>query len=206
MKPPTTMWPDSWPSWNSTLSRNRSAWITPRGSASCRCWPWKRISDLQQLRVLGARGTDRSPARRRSTTSDRADCPGRRGRSAPPGASPPAPRRPARNARASGSRTGAPSRKVTMVAGLPFSSPRNSLRRLAIGLGHGNAVAGQMRHQVQVERQLGRRQLLEQRQHEPAVGGGDEVVGVLDPGENALQVGQQRRSSSSSARPTAARG
>jgi len=37
-----------------------------------------------------------------------------------------------------------------------------------------------MRHQVQVERQLVRAEYLEQRQHETAVAGGDEVVGVFD--------------------------
>ena len=44
----------------------------------------------------------------------------------------------------------------------------------------GNAVAREVRHQVEVERQLLRRQALEQGQHVAALGRGDEVVAVLD--------------------------
>ena len=58
------------------------------------------------------------------------------------------------------------------------------------GLGARQAVPGQMRHQLEIERQLHRPQLLEQREHVAALRGGDEVVGVLDAGEDAAQVGE----------------
>ena len=57
-------------------------------------------------------------------------------------------------------------------------------------LGAGQAVAGKMRHQVEVERQFLAGELLEQGQHELAVRGGDEIIGVLDPRQNAVQIGE----------------
>ena len=50
-----------------------------------------------------------------------------------------------------------------------------------------NAVAREVRHQVEIERQLVRRQALEQREHVAALRGGDEVVGVLDAGLDRLE-------------------
>ena len=69
---------------------------------------------------------------------------------------------------------------------------------LALGIGgrirHRNALAGQMLHQVQVERQLLEGQALEQRQHivmRLAVAqGADEIVGVLDAAGAAFDVGE----------------
>jgi len=48
--------------------------------------------------------------------------------------------------------------------------------------GTGNAVARKVCHQIQVERQLADGEFLEQREHEAAVAGSDEVIGVLDAG------------------------
>src|SRR5215470_12000717 len=45
-----------------------------------------------------------------------------------------------------------------------------------------------MRHEAEVERQVLPRQPLEQRQDVVAVGGGDEVVGILDAGGDRLQL------------------
>ena len=77
-----------------------------------------------------------------------------------------------------------------MAAGLPLSSPEQLVLQVGDRFRAGQAVAGKMRHQVQIERQFLAGELLEQGQHEPAVAGGDEIVGVLDAGKNALQVGQ----------------
>ena len=46
----------------------------------------------------------------------------------------------------------------------------------------------QVRHQVHVERQFVRFELLEQRQNVAAVRRGDEVIGVFDAGGNALEA------------------
>src|SRR6185503_16155046 len=60
---------------------------------------------------------------------------------------------------------------------------RLAVQRAEVGVGQarhrrrtGNAVARKVRHQVEVERQLGRRQALEQRQDVAALRGGDKVV------------------------------
>ena len=58
-----------------------------------------------------------------------------------------------------------------------------------------NAVAREVRHQVEVERQLVRRQALEQREHVAPLRGGDEVVGVLDARLDRLAADQSRRPS-----------
>ena len=54
----------------------------------------------------------------------------------------------------------------------------------------GHAAFGEVRHQVQVERQFLRGQLFEQRQHVTAGAGGDELVGVFDARGNAVQFAQ----------------
>jgi hypothetical protein len=63
---------------------------------------------------------------------------------------------------------------------------------VAVGgrVGHGDAALRQVLHQVQVKRQLLKRQPLEQREHELALGGGGEIVGVLDAALNAAQFAQ----------------
>jgi hypothetical protein len=47
-----------------------------------------------------------------------------------------------------------------------------------------------VRHQVEVEVQLVRRQALEQREDVAALRGGDEIIGVLDPGLDRLAADQ----------------
>jgi hypothetical protein len=78
------------------------------------------------------------------------------------------------------------------------AEPRDERRRLAVERAEvlvreirdrrraRDAVAREVRHQVQVERQLMRRQALEQREDVAPLGGGDEVVGVLDAGLDRL--------------------
>ena len=87
--------------------------------------------------------------------------------------------------------TDAPGRRVTSAAGLPFSVAEERVREVGDRRRAGNAVAREVRHQVEVEGQLRRRQPLEQRQDVAAVRGGDEVVGVLDPGRDALQLDER---------------
>jgi hypothetical protein len=50
-----------------------------------------------------------------------------------------------------------------------------------------NAVPREVRHQPEIERQLLRRQALEQGQDIAPLGGGDEVIGILDSSRNRLQ-------------------
>ena len=62
-------------------------------------------------------------------------------------------------------------------------------RAAAIGLGGGrlNARARQMRHQVEIERQVFRRQPLVQRQYETPIVGGQKIVCVLDAGNDGFE-------------------
>ena len=54
-------------------------------------------------------------------------------------------------------------------------------------VGTGNAVACQMRHQIQIKWQLISAENFEQREYKAAIAGGDEIVGILDAGCDALQ-------------------
>jgi len=57
--------------------------------------------------------------------------------------------------------------------------------RIGLRIRHRNGVLRQVLHQVQVERQLLGGEPLEQRQHVLSAGGVDEVVGILDAGGDA---------------------
>ncbi len=59
--------------------------------------------------------------------------------------------------------------------------------RVGCRVGHGNALAGQVLHQVQVKRQLVVGQALEQREHILALVGADKVIRVFDAPLNAAQ-------------------
>src|SRR5207247_5019590 len=54
------------------------------------------------------------------------------------------------------------------------------VRKVGDRRGRGNAVARKMRHQVEIERQLGGRQALEQREHVAPLRGGDQGVAVYN--------------------------
>ena len=73
-----------------------------------------------------------------------------------------------------------------------FAVQRTKISTVANGYrtGAGFTAAGKVGHQIQVKRQLGRRQLLEQGQHITTAAGGDEIVGVFDTRADALQVAQ----------------
>jgi hypothetical protein len=75
--------------------------------------------------------------------------------------------------------------------GLPVQRAEVLVAAVRDRRGAGNAVPREVRHEVQVEGQLGRGEALEQRQDKAPVRGGDEVVGVLDPGGDALQLDER---------------
>ena len=80
---------------------------------------------------------------------------------------------------------------VTRPAGRPFRCENSAPVRSGAGAGTSTPCAREMRHQVQVERQLVGRQALIERQHEAAALGGDEVIRVLDAGGDRRQVDQR---------------
>ena len=71
--------------------------------------------------------------------------------------------------------------------GLAVQFAQHAVRQIRNRLRAGNAVRGQMRHQVHVERQLVGGELFEQREHVTAVRRRHEIIGVLDAGRDALQ-------------------
>ena len=71
-----------------------------------------------------------------------------------------------------------------MAQGLPCKRRQAGAVAQGLGAGHGNAALGQVVHQFDVERQLGLREHLEQRQHVLAAGRVQEVVGILDTRRN----------------------
>ncbi len=73
--------------------------------------------------------------------------------------------------------------------GFAFEGVQGLALPVGHGVGYGNAMRGQMVHQPEVERQLLGLQALEQGEHEPALCGAQEIVGVFDPAGDALQVG-----------------
>ena len=101
-----------------------------------------------------------------------------------------APRPPARSARRVGASTGAPSTRATRPGGLAVEQREQRAGAVGNRRGHFDAGAREMRHQVEVERQLRRRQPLVERQHVTAALGRDEVVGVLDARGDRRELGQ----------------
>ena len=90
-----------------------------------------------------------------------------------------------------------PGRRVTSAAGLPFSVLQVLVGEVGDRRRARDAVAREVRHQVEVERQLVGRQALEQREHVAALRRGDEVVGVLDAGLDRLAATRACRPNSS---------
>ncbi len=54
-----------------------------------------------------------------------------------------------------------------------------------------NPLARQMRHQVEVNRQFVRLELLEQREYVAAMRSSDVIIGVFDAGHNTLKLGER---------------
>ena len=78
--------------------------------------------------------------------------------------------------------------RVTRPAGLAVQMREQRAGAIGRRRRHFDAGARQMRHQVEVERQLVGGQALVQRQDEAASLGGDEVVGVLDAGSDRREL------------------
>ena len=101
--------------------------------------------------------------------------------------------------------TDAPGRRVTSVAGLPFSVPRKASSRSAIGAGQGMPCCARCAIRFEVERQLFGAKPFEQREHVASLGGGDEIIGILDAGGNAPQLDAGCRRNIASAKPRTVR-
>jgi RNase H-fold protein (predicted Holliday junction resolvase) len=84
-----------------------------------------------------------------------------------------------------GASSGVPSSFVTMVAGLPLSVAKSAARHR---IGNRHAVRRQMAHQVEVERQLRRGEVLEDREHVLAVRRRQKEIAVFDPRLDAAKV------------------
>src|ERR1051325_4719213 len=80
----------------------------------------------------------------------------------------------------------APGQSRDERCGLPIQAAQILVGEIGDGRRARDAVAREVRHEVEVEGQLFGRQPLEQRQDVAALGGGDEIVGVLDAGLDRL--------------------
>jgi hypothetical protein len=168
---------------NMTLSRNRSAWTGPRATRRSRgrsgqscCWKASSLSAARPAR----------PSRCGSTTGTVSFHHGRPRRLGWCGSKSAPGQVHARQHRAHllavkagrapvGGRRAAVDHRGRLAHTVCRMSPGVGLR-----VGHRDAAARQVLHQVQVERQLLEGQALEQRQHVAAALGVGEVVGVLD--------------------------
>ena len=73
-----------------------------------------------------------------------------------------------------------PAQLVHDCCGLAFEAVQDVAIFTRRGVWYRYAVSGQVLHQVQVKRQLLKRQALKQRQHVFAAFGIDKIIGVLD--------------------------
>ena len=154
---------------NMTLSRNRSAWIAPRGSAAYAGEPRPAAGTRARRAISSACAASRKGTHDRHGLGHHArprrfGC--EREVGAPPGACARASRRRCAQWAVSGARWCSPGQPVDHRGRLALERRAGSRRSAsACGSGTGMPRPGEMLHQVQVERQLVGAQALEQRQH-----------------------------------------
>ena len=89
---------------------------------------------------------------------------------------------------ASGFSTGAPSRRATRPGGLAVEETPQRAGAIGLRRRRHHARARKMRHEIEIKRQLFRRQALVERQHVAPLGGSEKVIAVFDAGGDGLEV------------------